>query len=249
MKALITEPQIRINPKMVNPYWVPNCILWIFITDKAHGLGLDPDDRRMNVFLAKALSLVATQNEKNSFKLFFKELSKEIDCDESIINFAHYLINRVDISQFDPTSVLETSHRCKLVWEGAIDVILMFLAYVEQFQPNWKKLEMVTLVKKKSEDDSDDEQMEEVYSEIDPPHRDAEKNVRLIPVSDFFKYLLENKSRGSSKVLSKTDELEVAKKVASWLNLDLKVEPNHKSFIEVPEDWETFKSNQKLLIK
>ncbi len=243
MKALITEPKIRINPKGINPYYVPNCILWVFITDKAHGLGLDPDDRRMNVFIALALSLVATPNEKLAQKMFFKKLSKEIEDPEAILNFVHYLINEVDISNFDPTSVLETSHRSKLVWEGAIDVILMFLAYVEQFQPDWKKLQTVSIIK------NDENEDEEIYKEIDPPHLDCEKNVRLVSVSEFFKYLLDNKSRGAAKVLSKTNELEIAKKVASWLNLDLKVEPNHKSFIEVPNDWETFKANQKLSIK
>ena len=257
MKALISEGEIVINPKGVNSYQVPNCIFWFFLTDLLHGLSkknllyfsnfkkkdLEPNDRRIDAFFVKGLRPTATEQEKLAKQEFFKKLAEEIKTPEAVASFAQHLLN-IDLRGFNPRLVLESSHRNTLVMEGAKDVVLLFFTYIDQFQPNWKQKEEIYY---ETIEDEKTKQKKEILKTrfIEPPHYDCEKEIRYISVDDYYQFIRNHQTRASNKMVSKSSAIEIAKVICAFLGLEL----NFKNFIEVPNDWQTFKKNSRLTLE
>jgi hypothetical protein len=106
LKELITEDTIRVNPKGVSAYYVPNRFNFILLSNEDDAAKLDPDDRRYFVWKSRA--------NQHSDPGYYRQLQAWFDGDGKKY-VLHYLLER-DLSRFEPfRAPPKTEARAELV--------------------------------------------------------------------------------------------------------------------------------------
>lgn len=94
MKSMITQKLIRINPKYVPSYTVPDCINYYFTSNHPDAFFLEDDDRRFFVHEVRGLP---------RDDVFYKQYMKWLDQDGGAAALFHYLLH-LDVSDFNPSA-------------------------------------------------------------------------------------------------------------------------------------------------
>lgn len=114
MKSLITQKFIRINPKFVTPYTVPDCVNYFFTSNHPDSFFLESDnDRRYFVHEVEALKPLSDT--------FYKEYDTWYKSD-AVGALFYYLLN-LDLSDFNPLACAPvTNAKKEMVQLGRSDI-------------------------------------------------------------------------------------------------------------------------------
>lgn len=115
MKALITSPTIRIEPKYIDEYEVPNLANFFFASNNPNATKIDRGDRRYFV------SRLDKEGERTT--KFWKELTDWRDKNDGPAKFLWYLLNEVDCSKFDPEAAPPmTEAKGEMMFDSMTDI-------------------------------------------------------------------------------------------------------------------------------
>jgi hypothetical protein len=96
LKALITHDMLRLNPKYIPEYDVPDCINYIFASQHSHSFYLEDKDRRYFVHELKNPPLLKLD------AAFVKEYDRWYQSPEGAGALFHYFLHNVDTEDFNP---------------------------------------------------------------------------------------------------------------------------------------------------
>ena len=92
LKGIVTQKYLRINPKHIKPYTVPDCINWLFTSNHCDAFFVEDDDRRY---------FISEVKNKARDRDFYRAYDKWYRSPEGIGALFHYLL-RLDLTGFDP---------------------------------------------------------------------------------------------------------------------------------------------------
>jgi hypothetical protein len=111
LKGLITQKQLRINPKHVKPYVVPDCINYLFTSNHSDSFFMEDPDRRYFVHEVKTGPLEPA---------FYKEYDKWYKSDA--VGALGYELFHYDVGDFNPTAAAPiTRAKLAMIEDGRSD--------------------------------------------------------------------------------------------------------------------------------
>jgi hypothetical protein len=111
LKEIITREVVRINPKFINEYEIPDCINYGFTTNKPHALPLEDDDRRY--FIHRVPSRPHPKGRE-----FYDRIVNWMKSEDGPPALFHYLLN-LDLGDFDPFGpAMETIAKEEMKFHG-----------------------------------------------------------------------------------------------------------------------------------
>jgi hypothetical protein len=114
LKDMITRERNSINEKHDKRYTVTDHINYYITSNHPDALPLDPEDRRFFVIRAP---------EEKKDAGFYHELDTQFQTGPIAQHILHYLLNKVDISKFNPKApALHTEYRAEII-QGAFDFL------------------------------------------------------------------------------------------------------------------------------
>ena len=109
LKTLISQKTMRLNPKYIQSFSIPDCINYFFTSNEPAALFLDSTNRRNFIHQVKAGKLTANFKEE-----FFSWRDRE----DGLAALFHHLIH-VDLSGFDPNGdAMHTSSKARMTLIG-----------------------------------------------------------------------------------------------------------------------------------
>ena len=106
LKKIITQREIRINPKYIPSYVVPDCINYFFTANGPDSFFLEDDDRRFFIHEVEVGPLT------DEFYTKYDKWLHEDDCGAEVF---HYLLN-MDLKNFNPSAAaFKTSARARMI--------------------------------------------------------------------------------------------------------------------------------------
>lgn len=113
LKDLITQEELRINPKHIKQYTVPDCINWLFTSNHCDAFFLEDADKRFFVIEIKNQPM-----ERD----FYRAYDKWYRSDEGAGALFYHLLN-VDLTGFDPMDhAPETRSKLEMIADGRSDI-------------------------------------------------------------------------------------------------------------------------------
>lgn len=92
LKGIVTQKQLRINPKFVKPYVVPDCVNWLFTSNHCDAFFIEDGDRRYFIIEVKS-----APRERE----FYRSYDKWYRSDEGAGALFYHLLH-LDLEGFDP---------------------------------------------------------------------------------------------------------------------------------------------------
>lgn len=114
LRSMITRREIRLNPKYVPSYTVPDCINYYFTGNHPDLFFIEDDDRRMFVWEVTARKLE---------REFFERYDAWVHSPECGAAMFHHLLNGVDTSTFNPRAeALKTESKQEMIEDMRSDL-------------------------------------------------------------------------------------------------------------------------------
>lgn len=92
LKGIVTQKFLRINPKHIKPYTLPDCINWLFTSNHPDAFYIEDEDRRYFVIEIK---------NKARERAFYRKFDEWYKSDAGAGALFYYLLN-LDLTGFDP---------------------------------------------------------------------------------------------------------------------------------------------------
>ncbi len=99
LKGIITQKYLRINPKHIKPYTVPDCINWLFTSNHCDAFFVEDEDRRY--FIIEVMQLAREREFYRAYDGWFRS-------DEGIGALFYHLLH-LDLAGFDPMDAAPTT--------------------------------------------------------------------------------------------------------------------------------------------
>jgi len=114
LKDLITQEELRINPKHIKQYTVPDCINWLFTSNHCDAFFLEDTDKRFFV--------IEVKNQPMD-RDFYRNYDKWYRSEEGAGALFYHLLNDVDLTGFDPMDhAPETKSKLEMIADGRSDI-------------------------------------------------------------------------------------------------------------------------------
>lgn len=115
MKSMITQKQLRLNPKYIPSYTVPDCINYLFTSNHPDSFFLEDTDRRFAIFEIEGKPLPTT---------FYDKYLRWLDHEGGKEALFHHLLH-LDVSDFNPAAAAPlTQAKADMIENGKSDLAM-----------------------------------------------------------------------------------------------------------------------------